>query len=312
MHIKCNTVAKGNFKMSKKVKHASLLDFFMPKAKKSKENPLEDSNEDTDLQADNCVLQQTNDSNKQINEINSDVSHASLDTGRGEDIEMIETNESDSSETENDHRKFDGNLETMENDLSESSSVGLPNANLNASNEIPNSCEHSSQSIHSIAPSCWSVKQQDYFTSAYPWIIFSNGKIGCRECKNVNTLGLHAKQRSHISKEWIECTVFPCKTKSRETSAAQKYLRKNITKHAKSNAHVTATNILKERQKRKIQSSTGLSVAQHQSATEKCLRTAYYVAKENRPYSDYENLVKLQQKNGISLEVILHSRWSCT
>jgi hypothetical protein len=27
---------------------------------------------------------------------------------------MIETNECDSSETENDHRKFDGNLETME------------------------------------------------------------------------------------------------------------------------------------------------------------------------------------------------------
>jgi hypothetical protein len=84
---KFNTVAKENFKMSKKVKHASLLDFFMPKAKKSKENPLEDSNEDTDLQADNCVLQQTNDSNKQINEINSDVSHASLDMGRDEDIE---------------------------------------------------------------------------------------------------------------------------------------------------------------------------------------------------------------------------------
>jgi hypothetical protein len=108
------------------------------------------------------------------------VSHASLDTGRGEDIDVIETNESDRSEMENDHRKFDGNLETMENDSSESSSVGLPDANLNASNEIPNSCEHSCQSIHSIAPSCWSVKQQDYFTSAYPWIIFSNGKIGCR------------------------------------------------------------------------------------------------------------------------------------
>ena len=61
-----------------------------------------------------------------------------------------------------------------------------------------------------------------------------------------------------------------------------------------------------------LNGSTGLSVAQHQSATEKCLRTAYYVAKENRPYSDYENLVKLQQKNGISLGVTLHSRWSCT
>ena len=40
-----------------------------------------------------------------------------------------------------------------------------------------------------------------------------------------------------MSKEWIECTVFPCKTKSRETSAAQKYLQKKISKHAKSNAY---------------------------------------------------------------------------
>jgi hypothetical protein len=55
---------------------------------------------------------------------NSNVSHTSLDTGIGEDIEMVETNESDRSETENHHRKFDGNLETMGNDLSESTSVG--------------------------------------------------------------------------------------------------------------------------------------------------------------------------------------------
>jgi hypothetical protein len=50
------------------------------------------------------------------------------------------------------------------------------------------------------------------------------------------------------------------------TKVHQGKKRKKNTKHAKSNAHVTATNILKERQKRKIQSSTGLSVAQHQSA----------------------------------------------
>jgi hypothetical protein len=58
----------------------------------------------------------------------------------------------------------------------ESSSVGLPNANLYTSNEIPNSCEHSSQSIHSTAPSCWSVKQQDYFTCHIPLDYFFKWK----------------------------------------------------------------------------------------------------------------------------------------
>ena len=46
-----------------------------------------------------------------------------------------------------------------------------------------------------------------------------------------------------MSKEWIECTVSPCKNKKRETLAAQEYLRKEINKDAKSIAQVTATNI---------------------------------------------------------------------
>ena len=85
------------------------------------------------------------------------------------------------------------------------------------------------------------------------------------------------------------CNIFPSTTNNRKKSAAeaQKYLQKKISKHARSKAHLTATKVLKEQQNRQ----TGLSIAQHQSATEKCLRTSYYVAKESRPYLDYENLV---------------------
>ena len=43
--------------------------------------------------------------------------------------------------------------------------------------------------VHSVAQSCWSVKKVDYFTGAYPCTIFWNGKIGCRVCRSVNTLG---------------------------------------------------------------------------------------------------------------------------
>ena len=69
--------------------------------------------------------------------------------------------------------------------------------------------------------------------------------------------------RSHMSKECIECTVFPHKMKSLETTAAQTSLRKKIAMHAKSSAQVTATKILNEKKQRTIQSSTGLSVAQY-------------------------------------------------
>ena len=98
--------------------------------------------------------------------------------------------------------------ESMKYGLKESASAGLLNNNCNCSNELGNSFEHSSRST---APSCWSLKHQGYFTSTYPWITFSNGKLGCRVCKNVNTLELHAYQRSRIIKDWVECTVFPCK-----------------------------------------------------------------------------------------------------
>jgi hypothetical protein len=39
-------------------------------------------------------------------------------------------------------------------------------------------------------------------------------------------------------------------------------------------------------------------------------RTAYYLAKNNRPYSDQLDLVELQQINGSSCGLSLHSRYS--
>ena len=125
------------------------------------------------------------------------------------DMESMEAREKEGSE--------------IENDLNQSSSTDL--VNVHASNEVIviHSCESPYQGL---APFCWSIKQQDYFTCTYPGIIGLNGKIGRRECREVNTLKLHAEQESHISKEWIRWNVFPCKTKSREKSPAQKYLRK--------------------------------------------------------------------------------------
>ena len=43
-------------------------------------------------------------------------------------------------------------------------------------------------------------------------------------------------------------------------------------------------------------------------ATTKCLRTAYYVAKEKRPITDYKSLIALQETNEVVLGTILHGR----
>lgn len=48
------------------------------------------------------------------------------------------------------------------------------------------------------------------------------------------------------------------------------------------------------------------------NTTQYIFRTAYYLAKNNRPYSDHSKLVELQQLNGINLGTTLHSRYSST
>jgi len=41
-------------------------------------------------------------------------------------------------------------------------------------------------------------------------------------------------------------------------------------------------------------------------------RRAYYIAKNNIPYSDNFNLLELQKLNGIDIETTFHSRFSYT
>ncbi|XP_041844546.1 E3 SUMO-protein ligase KIAA1586-like [Melanotaenia boesemani] len=46
--------------------------------------------------------------------------------------------------------------------------------------------------------------------------------------------------------------------------------------------------------------------------TDAVFRTAYYLAKMNRPFTDHYDLIELQQRNGINMGTSLHSRYSST
>ena len=54
-----------------------------------------------------------------------------------------------------------------------------------------------------------------------PWLMCLDGKIGCRKCKEVNSLDLYNSPGIHMSQEWIKCDIFP----SGEKYMAQKSLR---------------------------------------------------------------------------------------
>lgn len=47
-------------------------------------------------------------------------------------------------------------------------------------------------------------------------------------------------------------------------------------------------------------------------STIKVFRSAYYLAKNDRPFSDYSKLLQLQKMNGVDIGVGLHSRFSAT
>jgi len=50
----------------------------------------------------------------------------------------------------------------------------------------------------------------------------------------------------------------------------------------------------------------------NEKSTEYVFRTAYFIAKYNRPYEDHQKLIELQKANGVHLESTLHSRYSST
>ncbi len=46
--------------------------------------------------------------------------------------------------------------------------------------------------------------------------------------------------------------------------------------------------------------------------TDAVFRTAYYLAKMNRPFTDHDSLIELQEINGVNMGTSLHSRYSST
>jgi hypothetical protein len=49
-----------------------------------------------------------------------------------------------------------------------------------------------------------------------------------------------------------------------------------------------------------------------EETTIKVFRAANYIARKNKPFSDHEDLVKLQHINGVNFGSILHSRYTAT
>ena len=69
--------------------------------------------------------------------------------------------------------------------------------------------------------------------------------------------------------------------------------------------------LLNAKEQKSLETATLKGQEKHKAVTERCLRTEYFIAYQNRPLSDYPDLIDLQERNGAISGTTLQSRFSC-
>ncbi|XP_050505351.1 E3 SUMO-protein ligase KIAA1586-like [Diabrotica virgifera virgifera] len=156
-------------------------------------------------------------------------------------------------------------------------------------------------------PDVWTEEMWTRKKETYPWIDCKEGKLGCKVCFEVTTMGAFKKEHVSLSHEWRTFQV-SCYGSNRTNQL--KSLRKKIIEHKQSKAHSTAQAIVESSHKNPITQLVDSANTAHMESTKPIFRSAYYIAKNDRPYNDYFGLLELQKLNGVDIGVGLHSRYS--
>lgn len=156
-------------------------------------------------------------------------------------------------------------------------------------------------------PAIWTEDMWDRKKAAFPWIDSKEGKLGCKICFEVNNLGAFKKEHVSLSREWRSYQV-SCYGSNRTNQL--KSLRKKIVEHKQSKAHKTAQTIVDTSNKTPMNQVIDSINAAHHESTKAIFRSAYFIAKNDRPYNDHFGLLELQKLNGVDIGIGLHSRYS--
>lgn len=155
-------------------------------------------------------------------------------------------------------------------------------------------------------PSIWTEKQHIQFKKDNPWLIVNDEYLGCKICKKVKGLGVFKETGMCLSNEWAATKVTYSRNGDHQYQLS--CLRSKIFKHRSSKSHKAAENIVNT--KHTIDVSMQKQLESEEQKTASLFRTAYFMAKKNRPFTDYHELVALQQENGLDMGITLHSRYT--
>ncbi|XP_030054238.1 E3 SUMO-protein ligase KIAA1586 isoform X2 [Microcaecilia unicolor] len=171
------------------------------------------------------------------------------------------------------------------------------------------SCSSKEKTDNLAFPDCWTVKQLSMFTKQYEWLDIKESKFGCKDCSKVQHLGVSAGKHVHVSKEWSAYLVAP---NGSNKTTRQASIRKKIREHDVSKSHAKIQDLLKESANDSIFSLVHKLNNKNIEATVKVFNTIYSLVKCNRPLSDIEGAIELQEKNGVDVGNCLHTRYSAT
>ncbi|XP_075053943.1 E3 SUMO-protein ligase KIAA1586-like [Mixophyes fleayi] len=161
---------------------------------------------------------------------------------------------------------------------------------------------HNNSNIADSLPECWSVQQYKNFKEKYEGLGICNKKLGCEYCAKYDFI----KEKSvHVSKEW---KGFQIEASGKNRMVQQASLRKKMKEHFSSNAHNICKDNFKIREQNTITNVVDTMNKKYFSTTCRVFNTIYSLTKRCKPFLDIEDEIELQMKNGLDMEIGLHSR----
>lgn len=140
----------------------------------------------------------------------------------------------------------------------------------------------------------------------YPWLcINGNGGLLCKICKQRGEIR-HVAKGAYIRSEWVKDGVYCAGGSNRESQLSS--LRNKLKVHGDSVSHLEAVKVIEQAKKDVLPHAFVKQKKEQYQTTARLMRTAYSVAKHNRPYVSYPELCELQEANGLDLGIGLHSR----
>lgn len=128
-------------------------------------------------------------------------------------------------------------------------------------------------------------------------------------CTKVSDLKTEGAKGVYIRNHWSTTGVQGSGSDSHKIKIS---FRRKIFDHKNSNSHQHAEKILEEASEKKLENTFLQQQKGSYETTSRLMRTAYAIAKHNRPYIAYPELCELQEANGVKLGQCQHSRQAAT